>query len=202
MIICMFDIICVTNRKLCCGDFFERIENIAKAKPKAVILREKDLNEDEYLDLAKQVTGICRKYSVPCILHNFPGAAAGMNAKRLHLPLDLLRQMSECQKSVFKELGTSCHSTEDALEAEKLGCTYITAGHVFVTECKKDIQPRGIAFLSDICKAVKIPVFAIGGIKPENASSVLAAGAAGICVMSGFMECRDASEFTAGFRDL
>ena len=78
-----------------------------------------------------------------------------------------------------------------ARAAEKLGCTYITAGHGFATDCKKGLAPRGLDFLQAVCRAVDLPVWAIGGITPENFPSVRAAGARGGCVMSGLMTCAD-----------
>lgn len=74
-----------------------------------------------------------------------------------------------------------------------MGCTYITAGHVFATDCKKGIPPRGLDFLKEVCENVSIPVYAIGGISSEVMTSVREAGANGACVMSGLM-CCDAPE--------
>ena len=82
----------------------------------------------------------------------------------------------------------------EAQEAARLGCTYITAGHVFVTDCKKGLAPRGLAFLQEVVESVAIPVYAIGGIGSENAASVRKTGAAGVCVMSGLMQCENVEE--------
>ena len=79
------------------------------------------------------------------------------------------------------------HSAEDALLAEQAGCTYVTAGHVFQTDCKKDLPPRGIDFLRQICKTMAVPVFAIGGIHPDNIHMAMEAGASGVCMMSELM---------------
>jgi thiamine-phosphate pyrophosphorylase len=95
--------------------------------------------------------------------------------------------MSETQKARFRVIGASCHSVEEALEAQQLGCTYITAGHVFATDCKKGLPPRGLDFLRAVCAAVDIPVYAIGGINSENLQDVMKCGAAGGCIMSGLM---------------
>lgn len=70
-----------------------------------------------------------------------------------------------------------------------LGASYLIAGHIFATDCKKGLKPRGLEYLSDISKAVKIPVLGIGGISLERLSSILQTGAAGTCVMSHFMNC-------------
>lgn len=81
----------------------------------------------------------------------------------------------------------SVHSKEEAISAQELGVSYIMAGHIFKTDCKKDVPPRGLSFLSEICSAVKIPVYAVGGINKENAILCIEAGAAGVCMMSNFM---------------
>ena len=95
----------------------------------------------------------------------------------------------------FDEVGVSIHSVSEAIEAVNLGATYITAGHIFATDCKKDIPPRGLSFLSSVCSSVNIPVFAIGGISPENAQKAINAGADGICIMSGLMNCKNPRVF-------
>lgn len=71
-----------------------------------------------------------------------------------------------------------------------LGATYITAGHIFATDCKKGVPPRGLDFLSSVCSFVNIPVYAIGGISPVNAQKAIDAGAEGVCIMSGLMTCK------------
>ncbi len=183
----MSDIICVTNRKLCKEDFLTRIESIAAMHPKAVILREKDLTEAEYTQLAEKVMEICRRYGTQCILHTFINAAVKLGCDSIHLPLPVLRETSEADKARFRVIGCSCHSAEEAREAVSLGATYMTAGHVFATDCKKGLPPRGLEFLRQVCSTVDIPVYAIGGISAENMDDVRKAGAAGGCIMSGFM---------------
>ena len=192
-------IICVTNRALCQEDFLTRIERLAKVHPSAILFREKDLPVNEYTELARQVLCICKSHGTLCILHNYSDAAHALHHPMLHLPLPVLRTLSSDERDTFEVLGASCHSVADAKEAEALGCTYITAGHIFDTDCKKGIPGRGLKFLQEVCSAVSIPVYAIGGICPENFASVKAAGAAGACVMSSAMICEDAESYLASF---
>lgn len=194
----MCKVLCVTNRALCRESFLTRMERILAAGPAAVILREKDLDEADYTALAREVLALARD-RVPVILHSHPEAAMALGCGRLHLPLPLLRGLEPRQRSAFQVLGASCHSAEEAREAEALGCTYITAGHVFETGCKPGLAPRGLDFLREVTRAVSIPVWAIGGIAPENFAQVLDAGAAGGCVMSGFMTCNDPRALLARF---
>jgi len=191
MIMCMSDILCVTNRKLCREDFLKRIERIAVCHPAGIILREKDMIPDEYQELAATVMGICEQHGVKCILHSFSSVAIPLYAEAIHLPLHLLRELSPEHKVHFRVLGASCHSVEDAIEAQALGCTYITAGHVFETDCKKGLPGRGLEFLRNVCAAVNIPVYGIGGIDSDNIALVRNAGASGACLMSSLMVCED-----------
>ena len=191
MIMCMSDILCVTNRKLCCDDFLVRIERIAASHPAGIILREKDMLPEAYETLAAAIIEICDRHDVRCILHSFPDVAISLHAQAIHLPLHLLRKMTQEQKSQFTDIGASCHSVEDALEAQSLGCTYITAGHVFETDCKKGLPGRGLDFLRNVCAAVEIPVYGIGGIDSDNIALVRNAGASGACLMSSLMATED-----------
>ena len=194
MITFMSDLICITNRKLCSNNFSDQIEMIASAHPKAIVLREKDLSEKEYEQLARQVMQICQKHGTQCILHSFSNVATALGATAVHMPLPLLQKMTPQEKSHFQIIGASCHSLEEAKEAQDLGCTYITAGHIFLTDCKKGLPGRGLPFLEEICKTVRIPVYAIGGISSQNIESVRKTGAAGACIMSGFMRCKTVEE--------
>lgn len=169
----------------------ERIRTIASCHPAAVLLREKDLTEAEYEDLARSVTAICETYGVPCILHTYAEAAMRLKAEAVHLPLPILRGMSGEMKERFRVIGTSCHSLEEAWEAEQLGCTYLIAGHIYDTDCKENQPGRGLSFLRQVCGSVSVPVLAIGGICAENAADVRSAGAAGLCVMSSCMTSED-----------
>ncbi|HBA96856.1 MAG TPA: thiamine phosphate synthase [Lachnospiraceae bacterium] len=182
-------LICVTNRHLANGSLYAQLVKIFKSchKPDIVILREKDMQEDEYKELAVKVIRLCRDNCVACILHLFQDVAADTGADGIHLPFSVFNQMPESKKKKFNIIGVSVHSREEAADAQKLGASYIIAGHIFQTGCKKGIAPRGLAFLNDICSTVDIPVYAIGGIDMENAASCIEAGAAGICMMSGFM---------------
>lgn len=191
------NVIAVSNRHLCKRPFLEQIKVVCEWHPKALILREKDLTEAEYEQLAGQVMKICEMYKVPCILHNFWQIAVKLNCNQIHLPLPVLRQLvnqaviqekSQGSKT-FYQIGTSVHSVEEAVEAEKLGVSYLVAGHIYATDCKKGVPPRGIGFLKEVCDAVRLPVYGIGGIhfEPEQWKELAKAGAEGGCIMSGMM---------------
>ena len=189
MTISMYNhVIAITNRHLC-DNFLPQIEKVCKLHPKALILREKDLSESKYLQLAKEVLSICHTYEVPCILHSFLDVANQLNMNSIHLPLPLLKETSK-ELSSFTTIGCSIHSLEEAILAQNLGATYLTAGHIYQTDCKKGVPPRGLSFLKEVCKHVTIPVYAIGGIHfdEKQFDEILSCGAKGGCIMSGIMK--------------
>ena len=181
--------ICVTNRTLCRDDFLTRIDHIAKkGVADAILLREKDLTEREYLELAEKVLSICKSHNRRCILHTYYKAAKELGCKEIHLPLPLLQKMrEEGEKEWFTTVGPSVHSLKQANLAMHLQADYMTAGHIFETDCKKGLPGRGLSFLSKVVCKSEVPVYGIGGISADNAGQIMETGAAGVCIMSGFM---------------
>lgn len=186
------NVVAVTNRKLCVRPFLQQIMRICCNKPRAIILREKDLSESAYLSLAHEVNIICMSAGVKLIIHKYREAARELGIHSVHLPFEDLVALNVCGGSdydFFDEIGCSVHSTKEARLAESLGADYLTAGHIYDTACKKGLEPRGLEFLADVCEAVDIPVYAIGGIYPNPAQirEVMEAGASGACMMSAMM---------------
>ena len=89
-----FQILAISNRHLCNQPFEDQIKRVCEWHPDALVLREKDLPEDEYKALAKNILDICKAYDVPCILHTYWKAALELGHDAIHLPLPLLRELS------------------------------------------------------------------------------------------------------------
>lgn len=187
----MFKIMCVTSRTLC-DDFFLRIAELDKMNI-PVILREKDLTETEYEKLAKKTMEHCGNL----IIHSHISVAKKLGIKRIHLPFMLMR---EDLKNDFDVIGVSVHSSEEAVLAEKMGASYVIAGHIFATDCKKGLEPRGLDYLENIVNSVNISVYGIGGITSENADEIKITGADGVCIMSGLMTCKNIEEYLRKFK--
>lgn len=171
-------------------DYVKHLAELSKSqrKPDMLILREKNLEERKYENLLARVKTECENTGLELIAHTYLGAAESLGLKRIHLPISLLEQYRELGKlENMENIGVSIHSLEEAAKARQLGASYLTAGHIFVTDCKKGLAPRGIGFLETICKEVDIPVYAIGGIHPENLDMIRKTGAAGACMMSEFL---------------
>ena len=192
-------LIAVTDRSLCTRPFPEQIARVCARHPRALILREKDMPEREYERLAAEVMKICAEYDVPCILHSYAEAARRLGCGAIHMPLTKLEQYHKVfavgsgehrrENEFFTVRGVSVHSAAEAIRAEELGATYLTAGHIFPTGCKAGIPPRGLSFLQDVAVSVSIPVYGIGGIGIDagQIQKLLDCGAAGGCAMSAMM---------------
>lgn len=179
--------IAVTNRNLCKRPFFDVISDLSKKDVDTIVLREKDLSEEEYYEIAKKCMEICENNKASLTIHNFINVARRLGIKRIHLPYPVFLKEAG-NLSDFESVSTSIHKPEEAKVAEKLGADFVFAGHVFVTDCKKGLPPRGLDFLRDVVNAVDIPVYGIGGINEENIDQIMECGAAGGCMMSGFMK--------------
>ena len=195
----------ISNRKLCENENLERqIEKIFSAYKKkiflenfeivALTLREKDLYKNEYLNLVKKIYPICKRYRIDLILHQNYDLNLDKKYKieGIHLSYDnfksLNKNIREGLIKKYKRIGISIHSIDEAKEVENLGATYVVAGHIFETDCKKDLEPRGLNFIKELSSILTIPIFAIGGINEENSNLVLNSGAFGVCMISSLMK--------------
>ena len=195
----------ISNRKLCENENLEKqIEKIFSAYEKKIILknfdivsltlREKDLNKNEYLKLIEKIYPICQKYKINLILHqNYDlNLDEKYDIEGIHLSYSIFKSLNENIKAElikkYKRIGVSIHSLDEAKEVENLGASYVIAGHIFKTDCKKGLEPRGLKFVEDLSSTLSIPIYAIGGIDEKNSLSVIDSGAFSVCMMSSIMK--------------
>ncbi|MDY4920670.1 MAG: thiamine phosphate synthase [Phascolarctobacterium sp.] len=197
-----FELIAVTDSKSCSRTLWEQAQRIAayEHKPTKLILRAKELSEGEYVALVKQVLPICREQGVELVLHTHWRLALQLGLSKVQLPLPLLASTDADFKGSKLKIMTSVHSITEAQQALQLGAEALVAGHIYATDCKRGLAPRGLEFLRSICaksqnftKAkhqLAVPVYAIGGIKfsYEQWEAIKNAGASGACIMSGYMK--------------
>ena len=174
------------------GDFLKQLEKVTKLHPHALILREKDLTDDAYESLAKKVFDLCKREDITFFLHTKIEIARKIGCQNIHLSIPVLKGLSETEKKAltedFCEISISCHSMEDVEIAMAGGATQIILGTIFETECKKGVLGKGVEFVREICQKCPLPVYAIGGMNMQRLPLVIYAGAAGCCMMSGFMQ--------------
>ena len=195
----------ISNRKLCENENLERqIEKIFSAYEKKIILknfeivsltlREKDLDKNEYLNLVEKIYPICKKHKINLILHqNYDlNLDDRYMIKGLHLSYEIFKSLNKNIREdlikKYKRIGVSIHSLDEAKEVENLGVSYVVAGHIFETDCKKGLEPRGLKFVEELSSILTIPIFAIGGMNEKNSQSVIDSGAFSVCMMSSLMK--------------
>ena len=179
------------------GAFLRQLLRLGRLGLRAVVLREKDLSPEAYAGLAGRILAAADRKRDGAgglrdclVIHGHPETARALGINRVHLPLAELRRLQEENPAAlkgFEEIGTSVHSVPDALAAVNCGAAYCFAGNVYETTCKPGLEAKGLQYLREIVSAVRIPVYGIGGVSFARMPEILETGAAGGCMMSGFM---------------
>mgnify|MGYP001197012258 CR=1 FL=1 len=164
-------------------------------------LREKSLDEGKFLEEAKELQALCRERHVPFIVNDNVDIAKAMDADGVHVgqsdmeALDVRRKLGP-----DKIIGVSAQTVEQALLAEKHGADYLGVGAVFPTSSKSDVGEMSYETLKAICKAVSIPVVAIGGISGENVGKLAGSGICGVAVISAIYAAKDVKAAAADLK--
>ena len=167
-----------------------------------VQIREKDLAGRELLALARAAIGIAHENGgagkAGVVVNDRLDVALAAGAAGVHLggeslpARDVVRWCRSGNAPAEFLIGVSCHSFEEAREAENAGASYTFFGPIFETPSKERFgAPQGAARLAEVCRAVRIPVIAIGGVSEENGPECIRAGAAGIAAIRLFEEPGD-----------
>jgi thiamine-phosphate pyrophosphorylase len=144
-------------------------------------IREKDLEAAELLDLAGKIVALARGTHTRVLVNDRLDVALAAGAHGVHLPSDGLP--AHLVRPLIDLVGVSTHTIDDVRSAERDGADFVVFGPVFDTPGKR---PIGLNALKDACRAVRIPVLAIGGLTPDNAALAVGAGAAGIAAIRMF----------------
>lgn len=160
-------------------------------------LREKNLNQEAFVEKAKAIKKLTDTFQVPLIINDNVEVAVIIDADGVHLGQDDMN-IQDARKRLGKDkiIGVSAHNVEEALLAEKMGADYLGVGAVFGTSTKKDANALPEGELRRICDAVSIPVVAIGGVNKENILELTGAGVAGAAIVSGIFGACDVRSAT------
>jgi len=161
-------------------------------------LREKNLDSEHFLEEAKELQGLCRKYGVPFIINDNVDIALAIGADGIHVGQHDM-EAGDVRRLLGpdKILGVSAQTVEQAVLAEKRGADYLGVGAVFPTGSKDDAEEVSHDTVRAICEAVSIPVVAIGGISQKNVMQLSGTGICGIAVISAIFAQKDIREATA-----
>jgi len=155
-------------------------------------LREKELDYQHFLVEAKQLQSLCRDYKVPFIINDNVEIALACGADGIHVGQhDMETAAVRTLIGSDKILGVSVQTVGQALAAEKNGADYLGVGAVFTTATKADAGAVTLETLSAICRAVSIPVVAIGGITRQNISRLTGTRADGVALVSAIFASQD-----------
>ncbi|MDV5106483.1 thiamine phosphate synthase [Clostridium perfringens] len=161
----------ITNRKLVNREkYFNTIEEAGKYGVKNIILREKDLSTEKLIEVYIKIKELVPEETNIIINSNIE-ATKILKEKFIHLSFKDFKRNLEEVKSL--QVGVSVHSILEALEADRLGASYILVSPIFETQCKKDVTPKGINFIKEIKEKVNCKVIALGGINELNFKEVL-----------------------------
>ena len=186
-------LVLVTNRRLAGERFLDVVREAVAGGVDAVVLRERDATAKELFALATECKAIARAGGAKLIVNHSLDAALAAEADGVHLGWRSLppREVRRLAPRPFL-VGVSVHSAGAAVRAAEGPVDYLFLGPIFATPSKEGlVEPLGVEAIRAAKAAVKVPVIAIGGIKPENAADVMAAGADGIAVISAIMAAAD-----------
>lgn len=183
----------VTNSKLPVKQTLtEQVEAALKGGVTCLQLREKDLDEESFLAEAIEMKKLCEKYGVPLIINDNVSIAIQSGADGIHVGQSDM-EVSEVRNLVGDDviIGVSAHTVEEAKKAEAGGADYLGVGAIYSTTTKPDATFVSLNELKRICKSVKIPVVAIGGIDKSTISKLSGTGVDGVAMVSAIFAADD-----------
>lgn len=183
-------------------EFLRRTEEALQGGVTLLQLREKNRTTREYLSLAEKVHELTRRYGVPLLIDDRLDVAMVMDAEGVHLgqsdlPIHIARRILGPDKIV----GATAKTVPQATEAYEQGADYLGVGAIYPTTTKVKTVLTSTDTLRDICKAVPIPVNAIGGLNKTNIDVLCGIPIAGICVVSAIMKADDPRQAAVDLRD-
>ncbi|MCR1961056.1 thiamine phosphate synthase [Thomasclavelia cocleata] len=189
----MLKLYLVTDRKWLNGrKLTDDLEKAILGGVTTIQLREKNLSNEEFISIAKDVKKVCQKYHIPLIINDNLEVALATNSDGIHIgqndiPASIVRK----QIGPDKILGVSVHNLKEAFQAKIDGADYVGVGAIFSTETKNDATNVTLDSLKKICDNIDLPVVAIGGINLDNISKLKDINIAGIAVVSAIMKAND-----------
>lgn len=174
------------------SEFLHCIEQAMMGGVTVLQLREKEISTADYILLAKKVHKITQQFNVPLIIDDRVDVALAINAEGVHvgqsdMPVSIARKLMGENKII----GATTKTVAQALEAYKQGADYLGVGAIYPTTTKVKTVLTSIETLDAICKAVPIPVNAIGGLNKNNVNILQGIDIAGFCVVSAIMKAND-----------
>lgn len=171
---------------------YSQVEKALKGGATFIQLREKELDKEHFLEEAKEIKELCKRYQVPFVINDSVEIAQEADADGVHVgQTDMEAGDVRAKLGPDKIIGVSVQTVEQALLAQERGADYLGVGAVFPTGSKADADEVSHETLKAICAAVEIPVIAIGGISTDNVRRLSGSGICGIAVISAIFAKED-----------
>ena len=181
----------------------QQVEEALKGGATCVQLREKELEDALFLQEAKEICALCRRYSVPFIVNDNVEVARACGADGVHVgQKDMAAGEARRRIGTDMLLGVSVHTVEEARQAVQDGADYLGLGAVFPTNTKTDAEQMPGEILGVICAAVDVPVVAIGGINRDNLLKLSGSGLDGVALVSAIFSAEDIEGTCRELREL
>lgn len=176
-------------------NLYEQVESALKGGATCVQLREKNLDEELFLEEAIKIKSLCKKYGIPFLVNDNVDIAIKCEADGVHVGQEDTA-ISKVRKLVGDKMiiGVSVQNINEALESIKNGADYLGVGAMFSTSTKLDANVIPFENLKSICNAVNIPVVAIGGIGKNNIMKLAGSGADGVALVSAIFGAKNIEE--------
>lgn len=182
---------------------YQQVEQVLQGGASIIQLREKTLNEDLFLQEAKELKMLCQKYHVPLIINDNIKIAQQINADGVHVGQKDMNAKNVRQIiGDNKILGVSVQTVEQAILAQQNGADYLGVGAVFHTNSKTDAIEVTYKTLHQICSTVTIPVVAIGGIHHNNILELAGSGICGVAIISAIFSADNIKKATENLKQL
>ena len=193
----------ITDRHWLNGEtLYQQVEKALKGGVTFLQLREKNLDEEHFMEEAREIKKLCGEYQVPFIINDNVEIAQAVGADGVHVGQSDMEAGAVREKlGPDKILGVSARTVEQALLAQERGADYLGVGAVFATGSKADAAELPHETLKAICEAVSIPVVAIGGITAENISQLKGTGICGVAVISAIYAQNNSKEAAGELRE-
>ena len=173
-------------------EFLSRVERALMGGVTLLQLREKNKTTREYIALAEKVHELAKKYAVPLIIDDRVDVALAVDAEGVHLGAeDMTIAQAKLILGKDKIIGATAKTVPWALDVFRQGADYLGVGAIYPTTTKVKTVLTSTDTLRDICKAVPIPVNAIGGLNKGNIDILAGIPIAGICAVSAIMKAAD-----------
>lgn len=182
---------------------YAQVEKALRGGVTCLQLREKKLDQESFLEEARAIRDLCRHYQVPFIVNDNVEAAIACRADGIHVGQEDM-PAKEVRRLVGEEMfvGVSAHTVEEAKKAVEDGADYLGVGAVFSTTTKTDANRMPMEVLQAICRAVDVPIVAIGGIHAENIMELAGSGVDGVALVSAIFSAQDIESSCRKLRSL